>query len=426
MVRIYKRQRATATGKRRTLFEVADYTGGRRRLRGFTDHTQARREAEKIARQLSTGDATAASMSNADAASFGRGKELIRPTGASLEVACATYAKIYEIVGDAGIEAAQFYKRHRIDQMTRKPVAEVVVELIAAKEARKKSARYIGDLKARLTRFAEAHGANPSTISEPDKKDESGKDTRNRGVDISTITTADVQRWLDGLKLAPQTAKNFRTVLHTLFAFAESRGYIFKGGNPVADTENISANGGRIEIFTPDEIAALLKGASADFLPLVALGAFAGLRTAEIERLEWRDVDLAGGFVHVSSDKAKTRSRRLVPALPNLAAWLAPYAKHTGKIWKRTTNDLRDARAATVKAAGVAWKDNGCRHSYISYRLADIQNAAQVALEAGNSPNVVFKHYRELVKPSAAKAWFSVSPEQADNVVQLAAQVRPK
>jgi hypothetical protein len=64
------------------------------------------------------------------------------------------------------------------------------------------------------------------------------------------------------------------------------------------------------------------------------------------------------------------------------------------------------------------------RHSFISYRLADIQNAAQVALEAGNSPNVVFRHYRELVKPSAAKEWFAVSPQPAENVVQLAAQVR--
>jgi hypothetical protein len=101
-----------------------------------------------------------------------------------------------------------------------------------------------------------------------------------------------------------------------------------------------------------------------------------------------------------------------VPVLPNLAQWLAQYVRHTGKIWKGTTNDLQDARAACVKAAKTPWKDNGLRHSFISYRLASIQNAAQVALEAGNSPNVVFRHYRELVKPSAAKAWFAVTPSK--------------
>ena len=90
-------------------------------------------------------------------------------------------------------------------------------------------------------------------------------------------------------------------------------------------------------------------------------------------------------------------------------------------MWQGTTNALRDARAATVKASGVAWKSNACRHSYISYRLAEIQDAAKVALEAGNSPNVVFKHYRELVKPADALKWFAVSPSQPANVLPMQA-----
>ena len=81
---------------------------------------------------------------------------------------------------------------------------------------------------------------------------------------------------------------------------------------------------------------------------------------------------------------------------------------------------LREARAATVKKSGVAWKDNGLRHSFVSFRLADTQNAPQVALEAGNSPQVVFRHYRELVKPESAKTYFAISPEQPANVLTLA------
>ncbi len=158
-----------------------------------------------------------------------------------------------------------------------------------------------------------------------------------------------------------------------------------------------------------------------EFLPVIALGAFAGLRTAEIERIEWQDIDLAGEFIHVSADKAKTASRRLVPIQPNLAQWLAPYTKRTGKVWQGTSNDLQHTRSDVVKAAGVSWRDNGARHSYISYRLADIQDAAKVALEAGNSPNVVFKHYRELVKPAEAVAWFNVRPDAPANVFALVA-----
>ena len=68
-----------------------------------------------------------------------------------------------------------------------------------------------------------------------------------------------------------------------------------------------------------------------------------------------------------------------------------------------------------------SWKPNGLRHSFASYRLADVQNAAQVALEMGNSASVVFRHYRELVKPADAVKWFNVRPETPANVTSLAA-----
>jgi hypothetical protein len=34
-----------------------------------------------------------------------------------------------------------------------------------------------------------------------------------------------------------------------------------------------------------------------------------------------------------------------------------------------------------------------------------------VALEAGNSPAMIFQHYRELVRPTEAAKWFAVTPE---------------
>jgi len=269
--------------------------------------------------------------------------------------------------------------------------------LLSNREAREKSERYIDDLRARLNRFA-----------------------KKFVVDIASITTGDVQGWIDGLKLSPRSAKNFRGALSTLFKFAEARQYIAKGANPVARTENVSLNGdGPIEIYTPAEILLLLQNAPKNFLPFLAIGAFAGLRAAEIERLEYKDLDFAGGFITVDARKAKTRSRRIVPLLPNLAQWLVNYRKRKGKVWTGSERDLLDARAATVEAAKTAWKDNGLRHSFISYRLAEIQNAAQVALEAGNSPAMVFKHYRELVKPEAAKAWFAIAPEMPANVLQM-------
>jgi integrase len=224
------------------------------------------------------------------------------------------------------------------------------------------------------------------------------------------------------MKLSLRSVKNYRNALATLFSFAESRGWILKGGNPVDDAEKVTGDGDSpIEIFTPKEAALLLASAPPDFLPLMALGAFAGLRSAEALRLEWSDIDLAGGFITVASDKSKTRSRRLVPIAPNLAQWLAPYARRSGKVWTGSDRDFKGCRRDMLANSGVKWKDNGLRHSYISYRVAEIQDAARVSLEAGNSPPMIFRHYRELVKPADAERWFAVKPETPANVLPLAA-----
>jgi hypothetical protein len=46
--------------------------------------------------------------------------------------------------------------------------------------------------------------------------------------------------------------------------------------------------------------------------------------------------------------------------------------------------------------------------------LADMaktkKNAAAMALEAGNSPAMIFSNYREPVTPQDAKVWFSLRP----------------
>lgn len=61
-----------------------------------------------------------------------------------------------------------------------------------------------------------------------------------------------------------------------------------------------------------------------------------------------------------------------------------------------------------VKAA--KWKKNALRHSFISYRVAETQNVNQTALECGNSPAIIFKNYRELVREAEAKKWFAIEP----------------
>ena len=110
-------------------------------------------------------------------------------------------------------------------------------------------------------------------------------------------------------------------------------------------------------------------------------------------------------------NKAWKRSRRLVPIMDNLALFLKDVAHRSGPVWPNLEPFLFDLMRDAGKDSGVKWKHNALRHSFISYRVAKVKNVNEVAMEAGNSPEMIFKHYRELVTEKEADAWFGVTPE---------------
>jgi integrase len=392
-VKIYQRTRRTVTGGTRTIWEVANYVNGRRRLFSFSEHASARREAERIAGLLSAGESTAANLRADEVAEYGNAVAILRNANleTSLQTVADRYAEAVKILGAENIvKAAEFYIQRNPAQREPRTMQQVADELVALKENRQASARYVGDLRARLNTMAKKFSVN-----------------------VDMVTTRDLQTWFDGMDAAPRTIRNFRNTASTLFKFAEARGYIAKGENPVTGTEKIkSKNGSPIEIYSPKEIRKLLDAAPDSFKPIIAIQAFAGLRSAEVMRLEWQAVKHDRQHIEITADNAKTASRRIVPILPNLAEWLRPHANKTGLLFQPSNlTAFNKKQNETSVAAKVKWKANALRHSFISYRCADIQNVAQVALEAGNSPAMIFSHYRELVTADDAKKWFLIQPK---------------
>lgn len=112
--------------------------------------------------------------------------------------------------------------------------------------------------------------------------------------------------------------------------------------------------------------------------------------------------------------------RRLTPISENLARWLAVAPQGDGRVWPHSKAWFFEAIPKAAKAAKVPWKQNALRHSFISYRVADIQDVNRVALEAGTSPKTIDEHYRELATPEQARSWFSITPAEAANVLPMA------
>jgi integrase len=392
-------------------FQLADLTSGRRRVRSFGSFEEARREADFQVTRIAKGEAAAADFSASDAAALARSRELLQPHGIEIESAAALLAEASKIVGSPArvLDAANWFARHNISQLPQLTVREAIEELLKVKDVGGRSDRHLSDLRHRLGRFSLALG----------------------GRQIAHVTTADIQRWLDRLKLSPQSRINFRRAITNLFNHAARRGYVVRGENPADGLERgRERRVGEIEIYAPQEFARLLAAAPPDFVPSIAIGGLAGLRSSEVERLEWKDVDLVARHIVVAAQKSKTRTRRLVPICDALAAWLQPFAGRQGLVWKGDHRSFyasqQETSAATEVYADpekqnttplppVAWKLNALRHSYGSYRLAETGDAVRVAFEMGNSPGVVHGHYKALVTATEATRWFGTRPQVSDH-----------
>ena len=276
-------------------------------------------------------------------------------------------------------------------------VAALVDELLVAKKADGASLRYLADLGYRLTHFATTFGEQT----------------------VATITSAMIDDWLRALNLSPISRNNYRRVVITMFSFAVQRGYAID--NPAERTAKSKVLGDAPGILTVQQTARLLEAAPPELLPYVAIGAFAGLRRAELQRLDWKDVNFADGLIEVTAKNAKTARRRFVKIQPNLRAWLIPVRKHSGTV---APDDFRRQFDAARVAAGIMeWPDNALRHSFASYHLAHFKDAAALALEMGHTDSgMIFEHYRQLVKPQDAARYWNIRPAKVSKkIVPIAA-----
>ncbi len=305
---------------------------------------------------------------------------------------CAARLKPYGFTID---QAVDHFIEHIKATRRSLTVAELVTEYVASKKQKGNKERSLKDIAHRLKVFASTFGTRV----------------------VANISTAEIDDWLTSLGLSAVSQNNYRAVVRAFFEHAVKRDYA--KANPVVRIDKVRVEDKPAAILTPAELERLLEAAPFDVVPILAIGAFAGLRQSEIFRLDWNEVDLARGFIEVKASKSKTAKRRLVTMQPNLKSWLLPYGRRTGLVFPSARDPKvpgneshwRTRLVPLMEAAKLKqWPHNGLRHSFGSYHLAKFGNANALALEMGHTTTKeIFAHYRELVRPDEADAYWNIA-----------------
>ena len=265
-------------------------------------------------------------------------------------------------------------------------INKLVDEFIENRRAKGKSEIYIRDLTNRLRRFKSSMGDRLA----------------------ADITSADVDQWIQSLYVGPQTQNNFRAVLSAMWTFSVRRGYAATNIIQLVDKTSVVRD--HIPTLSVEQLTRLLSAASPEYLPVLAIGAFAGLRPEEITKLTWEDLDFQERTIRVNSSASKTRKKRFAEISDNLLAWLEPYAGRTGRV---VPPNLQKLRRVTMKAAKIEqWPPDVLRHSFASAHHAFHRDPARTAVIMGHrDQNMLLTHYRDLMKPSEAAKYWSLAPD---------------
>ena len=309
-------------------------------------------------------------------------------------------------------DVVSYFLKHANPSGGRRTVAQVSAEFIKSRKAMGVRPRTLTQYESYLRMIGEYFGEQR----------------------VNEVKRGEIEDWLSESDWSKRTRNNYVSTFSTLFLFAKDRDYCAE--NPAEKIPRAILDDASPGILTVEQALALLnttREEDSEMLSYVALGLFAGLRRSELCALEWPEVDVDARTIEVKGVKAKTRQRRIVSISDNLASWLSIAPKTNrpapscnedvcGERLKNIYSEKRDEKNSVIRKAIVAaWPHNALRHSFGSYHYAKHRDENSTAAEMGNSPAVVFRHYRALVKPEPAGRFWKLLSAEAANVIGFAA-----
>jgi len=243
------------------------------------------------------------------------------------------------------------------------------------------------------------------------------------GVPVYDLEKSDVEKYVrrqlttpretTGKPFSPRTVQGYMEKLRAYFNYGIEKGYMEK--NPTKGVK-LPTYKAKVGICLPDELQKLLNHADHYIQCHIMFGAFGGLRSSEIRRMNWNDVRLDEGQFYIEGTKNSHAERwvKLTPPLMDCCKQLLesenpPKGLVTGGM---TDNAIWQRLQYLHKICGVRIPKNGLRHSYGSHSLVAYNNPAHTATEMGHTtPTQTFKAYRKAVRKAQADEYFALRCE---------------
>jgi integrase len=240
------------------------------------------------------------------------------------------------------------------------------------------------------------------------------------------VKATDIDEYLVKNFPNPKTRLNHRVSICSLFAFAQRKGYLAAGLTEAQKTERP-----KISIVEPCTVSShsmrnlLNECTNKRVASFLVVSAFAGCRSAETQRLKWKDVRDDG--IILGPNITKTGRRRIAEVSDNLRAWVSYLRGEPDDFITYPEEQFYNLYAhlqKLCKQAGVVREQNALRHTFVSCHLELHRDPPRTSKTAGHSLTMLETNYLKLVSREEAEAWFDIFPPE--NKTYAPVVLRPK
>jgi integrase len=238
---------------------------------------------------------------------------------------------------------------------------------------------------------------------------------------IDSFTRREINTWLRMMDKAPRTIHHHFAIVRRFFNWCEQE-ELLTGRNPIRSVKAPEVPKTPPTMISPEYMAKFLEAAKElpdehyrrQMVVYLCIGGFAGLRTSEIKRLQWEDINWQNGGRdhkgHVYVRPSKDGNERIVTITEALRRHLQPFALQSGPVLSWSFNRASKLRAEIEKRAGsIELPDNCLRHCFASYHVAMWRSWEETAFEMGHtSPRMTQAKYVKPMDKHVAEQWWAL------------------